>query len=244
MPPGVINRVDGGWAFTTADGQWYRVRGPAPVAVEGYPLEQATEPESVLRLFGPVTALVAQVSGCQPLHAAGLMRGGKVLALCAESGQGKSTLAALAAAHGWQVQGDDLLAVDRSGMVLPLPGSLRVRPELAPPGCTSAWHLPDGREWYPLPAPAHSAQLGGIVRLARGREILLRTLRGAERLATVAVAALAPFFGHVENDPHPARLLDLAGATPAWHLTVPEGLTRLRESWGILDGLLTGLLGE
>ena len=47
------------------------------------------------------------------LHAAGVRREGRVLLLCGESGQGKSTLAYLLRDMGWRFLADDVVAVTR-----------------------------------------------------------------------------------------------------------------------------------
>lgn len=230
--------VPGGWRLGHPDGAWYRVTGPDPILVEGPCLREAQSPEILLRLAGPVTALVMEVAGFFPLHAAGLLINSRALAVTAPSGAGKSTLAALALAEGWTVQGDDLLALTKSGNIVPLPGSLRVAPGSAPPEWTPSFALEDGRHWYPLPAPRESTPLFGVVQLRRGDEPQLVPVTGVRRLATIAGAGLLTFFGDRPADPRQSRLLDLAASLPAWELTLPEGLPSIRTAWPEINQLL------
>ena len=161
-----------------------------------------------------------------------------MLAVAAGSGAGKSTVAAFAAAAGWQVQGDDLLGLTKSGNIVPLPGSLRVAPDSAPPGWTAAADLADGRRWYALPEPGQPSRLEAVVRLARGTGTAVKAVTGARRLAAVADTGLLTFFGERPAESGPGYLLDLAASLPVWELTVPEGLPSMRHAWARIDSLL------
>jgi hypothetical protein len=240
-PPEPIAR---GWSFAVGGGAWYRVLGPHPLEIEGYPLEKASSEHQVLHLLGPITALVMAAAGNFPLHAAGLIRGPRGLALFAPSGAGKSTLASLALSHGWEVMGDDLLALAGDRTLVPLPGSLRVSPGSAPAGRSPLFDLADSRQWFPLPAPAGPPALMGLVRLRRGETATLARQTGVHRLATVAAAGLLTFLGDPPGDLRKEQLLEVAASIPTWELTVPEGLEPMRNAWPDINQLLDRVLSE
>ena len=60
-------------------------------------------------------------------HASGIEARGGSLLFSADSGQGKSTLAALLAAHGYNLLSDDLIALDTRGKAYGLPSALSVK---------------------------------------------------------------------------------------------------------------------
>ncbi len=152
------------------------------------------------------------------------------MAIAGPSGRGKSSLAGLATRHGWPVRGDDLLALDGKAGILPLPGSLRVPPELAPQDWSPRLVLPDGRGWYDLPA-GEPGLLRGLFLLQRGSKVQCEALRGVARLPGMVDAG---FLSWLESEPTPAwhdLVGGLAAAVPVWRLTVPGNLEQMSNAW-------------
>jgi hypothetical protein len=78
-----------------------------------------------------VLPLVLQVRGTEVLHASAVRSPRGVVAFCAESGTGKSTLAAALGRRGYPVWADDAIAVDTSSipvMTARLPFRIHLRP--------------------------------------------------------------------------------------------------------------------
>jgi hypothetical protein len=197
------------WGIRYADGLTYDVTLAGGLRFRISPAHRPDEPAHFTRLTGPLTALAIAATGCYPLHAAGLDTPAGTVAVVAPAGGGKSTISALAARHGWPVRGDDLLALDGNARVLSLPGSLRVAPEMAPPGWSTRLVLPDGRGWYDLP-PREPVRLRGVFLLHRGLEVQCEALRGVARPSGMVDAG---FVSWLESEPAPAWQ-DLVGGSP------------------------------
>ncbi len=134
-------------------------------------------------LEGPVLMHALAHEGVHVLHASALRGRMGVVAFTAESGTGKSTLAATA--HGpWQRVADDLLAVSRGAN-----GTFEARPHLPQPKL-------DPASQYPVDAPAR-LRLDALIELVRGSRVRYTPLdpRAALELAlraTVGTRAYAP----------------------------------------------------
>lgn len=88
--------------------------------------EGAVREDVSVWLLGTVMAALLHQRGWLTVHANCLETpAGQVIGIAGESGDGKSSLAAQASACGWQVLGDDLLAIDQGGEVYP--GVLRLK---------------------------------------------------------------------------------------------------------------------
>ena len=235
--PASVAWVPTGWRVRYPDGATYgvdRADGMVAVSISGHDHESIPH---FTRLAGPITALIMAVCDHYPLHACGLIVEGRMIALHAPSGGGKSTLAALAARQGVEIAGDDLLAATSEGVITALPGSLRITPELAPESMRPVLTLPDGRGWYPLD-PGTDMPLGALVLLERGAGVALTPLRGVERLKAVLRAG---FLSHLDPDP-PKEFHELvwrvSGQTKAWRLTLPGGLTEVDAAWPAIQRAL------
>ena len=96
-------------------------------------------------LLGPVFSLVLLQRGRLPLHASGIVFGGEVVAFCADSGVGKSTLALSLVDRGHGLFSDDVVALTVEGSEV-----------IAYPGFPQQKLMPDalahtGRDWTRLP---------------------------------------------------------------------------------------------
>lgn len=88
-------------------------------------------------LVASIPAFKLLLSGRMVLHASAVAREGKAIGILAQSGGGKSTLAAALCAQGHALVTDDVLVLDWRGdepCVLPGPGELRLRPGAAVAG--------------------------------------------------------------------------------------------------------------
>ncbi|MCP3919694.1 MAG: hypothetical protein GY711_29525 [bacterium] len=76
-------------------------------------------------VLGQVMTLVLAQRGLFPLHASSVAVGGSAIALAADSGDGKSTLAAALVAHGQAFLSDDVSALRQDGPTLHVQPSVR-----------------------------------------------------------------------------------------------------------------------
>lgn len=152
-------------------------------------------------IAGRVMTSVMYQRGLLPLHASAVSIGGGIVALCGESGTGKSTLAAALGRNGHVVVSDDLLPVRASAGEIPRawPGASRLKLSQAaldylgytddnlplannqegkflagqaPPGSSEKSEL--WRDGQPLRA---------IIRIKRGSSLTIRNLRPLEAMA-------------------------------------------------------------
>jgi hypothetical protein len=82
--------------------------------------------------YRSVLPMALQALGGEVLHASGFVAGRGVVAFCANSGTGKSTLACGMNRRGYTLWGDDAIAFERSGdgiFSIPLPFSIRLQPD-------------------------------------------------------------------------------------------------------------------
>lgn len=75
----------------------------------------STPQETDLYYHGTVYGAVAWINGLIPLHASSVVLGDRVIAFTADSGEGKSTLAAALARHGYAHRSDDVLLLEKRG---------------------------------------------------------------------------------------------------------------------------------
>lgn len=113
----------------------YDIAGVAAFLVEGgrritvQPRIPADAPDIRLFLLGSVFGLLCFQRGWLPLHACCVEIGGRAVAICADSGIGKSTLAVAFLRHGHRILADDVTVVDAHAPEGPLviPGLPRIR---------------------------------------------------------------------------------------------------------------------
>lgn len=128
------------------------------------PPERAEHLDEVLH--GPLLMHALAHRGCHVMHASAIRRQEEgVTVLTAESGVGKSTLAAIATRMGWQRVADDLLPLRRGSA-----GLLLACPRLRQPKL-------DAAEQYPFDAP-EELPVRRILRLLRGELGAIRPLDG------------------------------------------------------------------
>jgi hypothetical protein len=193
-------------------------------------------------------ALIEDVWSERPLlaliHAGAVSRNGAVFCFAASSGQGKSTLVAHLAAHGYMYLADDIAAIDSSGSLLPWPmpasikegswavlegayPSLSSAPLFRTKGRPARLLLPENGGWEVEPAPVNRLifphfSLGGATTMER-----LRPLEALERLIASGLSLSHP----VTNDQVRSFLAWLE-RTPAVELTYGD----LNAATAILEG--------
>ena len=211
--------------------------------------EEGASPELVqdayLRMVLP---MVLQVSGQEVLHGSAVATSAGVLALCAVSETGKSTLAYDLSERGHPLWADDAVVFDASSpsvRVLPTPFAVRLRPASAEffkqqykdDTHTLCWEFPTRRE----PAP-----LAGLCVLERLPDSAPRPVEVVRLAPTEAFAAALPH-AYCFSLRDPARkgrmmrqYLDLARRAPVFKVSFQAGLDKLGT---ILDAVEQAVLG-
>ena len=206
-------------------------RGGGITAVPEPGASEALVEDAFRRMVMP---LALQAQGREVLHAsaAGLPAG--VVALCAVSGTGKSTLACALSDSGHALWADDAVCFEarESGIeAVPVPFTLRLRP-------ASAAHFADRGVDDGLHALDKSAPLAAVFVLERAQ--------GAPRLerlppADAFPAVLTHGYSFTLNDPERTRAmmtsyLELVDRVPVFRLTFSEGLDQLDALVAMIEG--------
>ena len=189
-----------------------------------------------------VLPLVLQVRGREVLHASGVRSPRGVVAFCAESGTGKSTLAAALDRRGYPVWADDAIAVDTSSipvMTARLPFRIHLRP---PSVALFRGELPAAEV-----AGSESSAAGAADRLPLAALCVLRRtdrVTGAVAIEKLSgPVALAALLSHaycfsLRNADRKRRMLThyarMATEVPVFEVQIESGLRLLPE---ILDRL-------
>ena len=195
---------------------------------------RALPPEVVLETYHHcVLPMILPALGTEVLHASAVLTSHGVLALCGESGTGKSTLALGLSRRGYLAWADDAVALDLSEPVaraVPLPFEMRLRPASASFFGSAAREVASGlRE----PAP-----LGAVCVLTRVSEPEARVT--VERLP--AGSAFAALFAHAysfsvdleRKQRMIERYLSLIARVQVFEIKFVPGLDRLP---AVLDGI-------
>lgn len=105
----------------------FLIRRGREVVVEPYP--DATDSDVRLFLLGTVFGVLCHQRQLYPLHAACLKIGDAAIAICGDSGRGKSTLAAALVSRGHTMLTDDVTVIDLAAGAKPLvwPALPRIR---------------------------------------------------------------------------------------------------------------------
>jgi hypothetical protein len=198
-------------------------------------------------LTGPVQAVLWHQRGLLPLHASVAVIRGRAIAFCGCGAAGKSTLAAILAARGHDVIADDICVVDArsNGKVLVPPGCAKL--QLWPDALAELGIATDGLE-RTVPdkerylhdcgnrIPSEPQRLAAVVLMVRHHTLppaTLERLRGTQaadalhdsvhsRRPAAALRCAQPVFTSF------ARMASVG--VSFWRLTVPEGLSGLREA--------------
>lgn len=213
--------------------------------VVGFPLASADGALMLDAFNRSVLPLALQALGQEVLHASAVVMSDRVVALCAVSGTGKSTLACGLARRGYPLWADDAVRFDASSVPIraaPLPYSLRLRPASA---AYFAAGGDGGTEGLP-PATAAQADLGAILVLERsepGTEPALSRLTGSEAFTAALTHAYA---FDAEDKERSARMvesyLELVDRVPVLRLTFPPGLEGLPQILDLVETIMGNTL--
>lgn len=211
----------------------------------GRPLAEATPESFHTYLFGQALSFALLRQGLEPLHATVVVVRGNAVALMADTGQGKSTLAAAFLQAGFPLLTDDLLIVRRQGsdwLAYPGPARLKLFPEIAgalldqeiagtplnPDTPKLILPLRDG-QWHPRPVPLRAIYVLNCLKSAKqNRPVRVQPLSPAKAL----IELLRGTFNTVITEP--ARLkqqfqqtAEIARTIPVRRLSYPRGLQHL-----------------
>jgi len=218
-------------------------------AVEAHPHPPANPARVHDAYRRAVLPLVLQVRGTEVLHASAVRSPRGVVAFCAGSGTGKSTLAAALGRRGYPVWADDAIAVDTSSIPVTtarLPFQIRLRPAAAA--------LVRGDRPAMGVAGSEISGEGAVEQVAMAAAcVLRRTDRVAGAVAVEALspsAALPALLAHaycfsLQDAERKRRMLrhyaSLAARVPVFEVRIESGLGRLPE---VLDGVEVWMSGR
>jgi hypothetical protein len=172
--------------------------------------------------------------GREVLHASAVRTERGVVAFCAISGTGKSTMAAALSLRGYPMWADDAVlfetgAMDQATRTLFLPFRLRLWPASA-----DFLGYPDKREEWPIADSTGriSAPLAALCVLTRGdealREVEIRLLSRAEAFTALVPHAYCFSLSDLEKKRQMMRhYMDLAAHTPTFAVSIRSGMERL-----------------
>jgi hypothetical protein len=214
---------------TVPDARWMTVLGVGSFVfgdldgpVVAYP-DQAVAEELVEDAYRrTVLPLALQALGREVLHASAVLAPGGVLALCAVSGTGKSTIAYAISRRGHPLWSDDAVQFSVGSErveAIPLPFALRLK------GDSARLFGPGAPTSVTEPTPAG---LAAIFVLERGADVSVSALESVDAFPAVLTHAYCFDLG----DPERKRLmmdayLRLCAGVPTFRVTVPAGLEQV-----------------
>jgi hypothetical protein len=222
------------WVHVPGVGAFRFTSGREHVAALSLP---SASPELVLDAYRrTVLPLLLQASGREVLHASAVRMPAGVVAFCAVSGTGKSTVACGLSRRGHALWADDAVCFDGSMSdveALPLPFALRLRPASAAlfaPGTTEQRSEQET-------SPARLAAIFVLERMTSdGAVDLRRLLPSAAFLETLTHAYCFSMENQERRSAMARAYLDLAARVPVFRLAFNEGLERLEEMLDLIEG--------
>lgn len=255
---GIWRDLDGGvYAYTETLGDEYRMHLPGlasfrfnsrgdEIAAE---VHGGTGEELVLDAYRRrVLPMALQVSGREVLHASAFRAPGGVVALCADSGTGKSTIALGLNGRGYPLWADDLVAFeasDQGSRAISLPFKPRLRPSAAALfGGKAIGLATEAGDNLPA-AGTEAATLSAICVLRRADmsvpAVTVRRLSPAESLA--AVLAHAWYFA-IQDGERKRRMishyLELVAGISVFEVSFLTGLEHLSATLDAIEDVAHG----
>ncbi len=190
----------------------------------------AGETDYELFLWGTIFGAVAWLNGLVPLHASAVDVGGRVVAFTADSGGGKSTLAAALAAHGHPHVCDDTLVLSlQHDAVYALPdekplklwGDALLMTDIEPSRPVPS--MPGKHYAKPARKSAAPLPLTDLVFLERGDEVSLEAVTGAAKFSLLPEALYRGFLhvARADRTAHEQFLLKFCSNVRFWRLRRP-----------------------
>lgn len=210
--------------------------------------------EYELYLRGTVFGAVAWLNGFCPLHASAVVVGGQAIAFTADSGEGKSTLAAaLSSRPGFAHLCDDTLVLDvRAGGILAMPdgkplklwddafaltGAARQSPILTVPG-----------KFYAAASQQAlcPATLTDLVFLSEGEGVRLEQVRGTGKLPLLTGALYRAFVHGMRGDDekHGRMMTQIAANVRFWRLSRSRELAAFTLNLDMIEGLVRAEMAQ
>jgi hypothetical protein len=226
--------VDGEhWVHLPAVGAFRFASGREHVAALSLP---SASPELVLDAYRrTVLPLSLQALGREVLHASAVRMPPGLVAFCAVSGTGKSTVACGLSRRGYPLWADDAVCFDPSKPdveALPLPFALRLRPASAALFAAGATELGSEKE----ASPARVAAVFVLERRTSDAAVELRRLLPSVAFLETLTHAYCFNMDDQERRGAMARAyLDLVGRVPVFRLAFSEGLERLGEMLDLIE---------
>lgn len=255
---GIWRDLDGGvYAYTETLGDEYRMHLPGlatfrfssrgdEIAAE---VHGGTGEEPVLDAYRRrVLPMALQVSGREVLHASAFRAPSGVVALCADSGTGKSTIALGLNGRGYAIWADDLVAFetsDQGSRAISLPFKPRLRPSAAALFGLKAIGLATEASASVLATGAEAVTLSAICVLRRAqscaRPVAVRRLSPGESLA--AVLAHAWYFA-IQDGERKRRMishyLELVAGIAVFEVSFLTGLEHLPATLDAIEEVARG----
>lgn len=247
-----LSPVDGSlWALgdTVGGRQWLRIPGVASYRFGATAGEATAVPEAGAREDAVVDAyrravlpLTLHVHGLEVLHASAVQTPKGVVAFCAQSHGGKSTIAYAFEQRGYRVWADDAVAFEpheQGAEVVPLPFTLRLRQPssafFAENGHEpSAQRSEHGDELDPEPSPLAAVYV--LDRVDEGAPVAIEQLPAAQGFTAVFPHAYWFDLRTVEQRRETMRrYLDLAARVPIHRVRYPSGFEYLPDVVEALD---------
>jgi hypothetical protein len=231
--------AEGGWLHLLGVGTF--TFGPENIEVSaqsGVGLDAINDAHRRLAL-----PLVLAALGHQVLHGSAVLMPAGVVALCAPSGVGKSTLAYGFARRGLWAVADDAVALKPSTpvpLLIPLPFALRLRPQ-------SRAHFSAGGELAARHEVAREGlPLAAVCTLERAALTAPRVQRLPPAQAFRAMLAQAYSFG-LADATRRRRMVDgylsLASRVPVFSVTIPDGLETLDSALEAIERAVASAAG-
>jgi hypothetical protein len=252
MPDGTV------WAYSRRSNEerWLELPGVARFRLGDSPFDVTAVPETGVdddalndayrRIVVPIAF---QARGGEVLHSSAVRGASGVVAFCADSQGGKSTMAYAMSRRGYSLFADDALALDFSSATITavkLPFVLRLRPRAA-------------QYFLGVPRAADHRPIEGLEDGAGSRSdrlaavfFLERVERDAVRLPQVAPVAPARAFTHVLSQAFCFTLadverktlmmrnyFDLSASVPFFTLRMPSALERVDEALACVERVLS-----
>ena len=193
-----------------------------------------------------VLPMALQVSGREVLHASAVRAPSGVIALCADSGTGKSTIAFGLNSRGYPLWADDLVAfeiADHVSRAISLPFNVRLRPSAVALFDLDASLLTGAASDDGVTAGTETAPLVAICVLSREAtataKVAIRPLSSVEAFA--AVLSHAWSFA-LQNSQQKRRMinhyLELVAQIPVFEVSFPSGLENLAATLDAINQLV------
>jgi hypothetical protein len=245
-----VDGVVAAWGYVQGSTHHLGIPGVGRFRFSGHEVAATPEPGASDDLLNDafrriVIPLALQALGREVVHASAVAAPGGVVALCARSTIGKSTLAYALARRGFPVWADDAVALEREGetfSVLALPFQLRLRP-----ASVTHFGLDDAPSVGPMTPEGGARRLAAVCLLQRGEagpteHVKIRRLPPAEAFPAVLDHAYLFCFEGPDRKRRMMRdYLDLTARVPTLLVRFRSGLEHVDPTADAIAGAVKSL---